>query len=78
MSVKECISKICPSATFEEGDILLVNVPAEDWRQLATELKHNPELNVDVLTAVVGMDWKDSLGVMYYFTATSLNWEMIS
>lgn len=78
MSVKDCISKICPSATFEEGDILLVNVPAEDWRKLATELKHNPELNFDVLTAVVGMDWKDTLGVVYYFTATSHKWDMIS
>ncbi len=78
MSVKDCISKICPSATFEEGDILLVNVPAEDWRKLATELKHNPELNFDVLTAVVGMDWKETLGVVYYFTATSHNWEMLS
>ena len=78
MSVKDCISKICPSAVFEEGDILLVNVPAEDWRKLATELKHNPELNFDVLTAVVGMDWKESLGVVYYFTATSRKWEMLS
>lgn len=78
MSVKDCISKICPSATFEEGDILLVNVPAQDWHTLASELKHNPELNFDVLTALVGMDWKESLGVMYYFTATSRNWEMIS
>ena len=78
MSVKDCISKICPSATFEEGDILLVNVPAENWRKLAEELKHNPELNFDVLTAVVGMDWKESLGVVYYFTATSHKWEMLS
>ena len=78
MSVKDCISKICPSATFEDGDILLVNVPANDWHTLASELKHNPELNFDVLTALVGMDWKESLGVMYYFTATSRNWEMIS
>ena len=78
MSVKDCISKICPSATFEEGDILLVNVPAEDWRKLAEELKHNPQLNFDVLSAVVGMDWKDSLGVVYYFTATSRKWEMLT
>ena len=32
---QEIISKICPSATFEEGQTLLVNVPAEDWRKLA-------------------------------------------
>lgn len=78
MSVKDIISKICPSATFGEGEILLANVPAGDWRRLAEALKSNPDLNYDVLSAVVGMDWKDSLGVVYYFTCTSRNWEMLT
>jgi len=78
MSVKDSISKICPSATFEEGECLLVNVPEKDWHDLAKALKENPELDYDVLSAVVGMDWKDSLGVMYYLTSTSHNWEMLS
>ncbi len=75
---QEIISKICPSATFEEGQTLLVNVPAEDWRKLAVALKENAGLKFDVLTALIGMDWKDSLGVIYYFTSTSHNWQMIS
>lgn len=78
MSVKDSISKICPSATFEEGECLLVNVPEKDWHDLAKALKENPELDYDLLSAVVGMDWKDSLGVMYYLTSTSHNWEMLS
>lgn len=78
MSVKDSISKICPSATFEEGECLLVNVPEKDWHDLAKALKENPELDYDVLSAVVGMDWKDSLGVMYYLTTTSHNWDMLS
>lgn len=78
MSVKDSISKICPSATFEEGECLLVNVPEKDWHDLAKALKENPELDYDVLSAVVGMDWKDSLGVIYYLTSTSHNWEMLS
>lgn len=78
MNVKDSISRICPSATFDEGDCILVNVPEKDWHSLAKELKENPELDFDLLTAVVGMDWKDSLGVMYYLTSTSHSWNMIS
>ncbi len=78
MSVKDSISKICPSATFEEGEILTVNVPDKDWHALATALKENPELDYDVLSAVVGMDWKESLGVVYYFTSTSHDWQMLT
>ena len=72
------ISKICPSATFEEAETLLVTVPEKDWRRLAENLKNDRELDFDLLTALVGMDWKDSLGCIYYFTSTSRNWEMIS
>lgn len=78
MNVKDSISRICPSATFEEGECILVNVPEKDWHSLAKELKENPELDFDVLTAVVGMDWKESLGVMYYLTSTTHDWGMIS
>ena len=78
MSVKDTISRICPSATFEEGECLLVNVPEKDWHDLAKALKENPDLDFDVLSAVVGMDWKDSLGVMYYLTSTSHDWGMVS
>lgn len=78
MNVKDSISRICPSATFDEGDCILMNVPEKDWHSLAKELKENPELDFDLLTAVVGMDWKDSLGVMYYLTSTSHSWNMIS
>ena len=75
---KQRISEICPSATFEEGGDLLVNVPCKDWRRLAENLKNDRQLDFDVLTAVVGMDWKDSLGCIYYFTSTSHDWNVIS
>lgn len=76
--IKEKISAICPAATFEEGDCLLVNVPEKEWYQFAKNLKENRDLNFDVLSAVVGMDWKDSLGVIYYLTSTANNWNMIA
>lgn len=76
--IKERIGKLCPEAVFEEGECLMVNVPEEKWHALATELKNSRDLDFDVLTAVVGMDWKESLGVIYYLTSTSHDWNVIA
>ena len=76
--IKAKISQICPSATFEEGDCLLVSVPEQDWHGLTTALKNDRELNYDLLTAVVGMDWKESLGVIYYLTSTARHWDLLA
>jgi len=74
--LKESILKIYPAATFEDGDTLQVNVAEKDWLGVAAKLKN--ELGFDVLTALVGMDWKESVGVMYYLTATARDWKVIS
>ena len=76
--IKEKILEIYPSAQFSEGETLLVTVEEKDWYAFAKALKETPGLEFDVLTAVVGMDWVDSLGVIYYLTSTSRNWEVIS
>lgn len=59
--LKDRILKIYPDATFNEGDTLQVNVDEKDWLLFATGLKE--KLGFDVLTAVVGMDWKETIGV---------------
>ncbi len=74
--LKDRILKIYPDATFNEGDTLQVNVDEKDWLQFATGLKE--KLGFDVLTAVVGMDWKETIGVVYYLTCTSRDWEVLS
>ena len=76
--IKERISAICPQAQFTDGDTLLVEVPEKDWYPLAKALKETKGLEFDLLSAVVGMDWKDSLGAIYYLTSTSRGWEVIS
>lgn len=76
--IKTIISKVCPSAQFEEGDELLVIVPEKDWHKFAENLKNKPELGFDVLSAVVGVDWKDSIGVVYYLTSTTHDWDILS
>lgn len=76
--IKDIIGKVCPSATFEDGEKLMVNVPEKEWHSFAKELKENRELDFDVLTAMVGMDWKESVGVVYYLTSTKNNWDVIA
>lgn len=76
--IQEKIQKIYPAATFEEGDCLLVNVAEQDWHDVAKKLKESPDLAFDVLSAVVGIDWKEKLGVIYYLTSTKHDWEVIS
>ncbi len=73
--IQEQISKLCAEATFDaEGEFLLVNVPDEKWHSLAKALKE--QLHFDVLSALVGVDWKESLGCMYYLTNSETH-EMI-
>ena len=67
--IQEKIAKFCPDAQFDTtGELLLVTVPDEKWHDLAKALKE--QLGFDYLNAVVGVDWKDSLGCMYYLTNT--------
>ena len=74
--LKDKILNIYPAATFAEGDTLQVSVVEKDWFDVAKALRD--KLGFDVLSAVVGMDWKENYGVVYYLTATSRNWEVIS
>ncbi|MGM9867253.1 MAG: NADH-quinone oxidoreductase subunit D [Lepagella sp.] len=76
--LKNNILKVYPDATFEEGDNLLLVVAEDKWLSVANDLKN--KLGFDVLSALVGMDWKDSLGVIYYLTSTSHShdWQVLA
>ncbi len=68
--LQEKISSLCPEAQFDAtGEFLLITVGDPQWHDLAKKLRS--ELGFDYLTAVVGMDWKDSLGCVYYLTNTA-------
>lgn len=72
-ALKETISKLFPEATFEDGDILMVEIPDAKWHDLAKTLRDNPELSFDFLVTIVGMDWKEKMGCVYYLTSTKHN-----
>ena len=71
--LKDTIARIFPEATFEDGDILTVNIPDAKWHEFAKTLRDNPEFGFDFLVTIVGMDWKDKLGCVYYLTSTKAN-----
>lgn len=72
-NIQETIAKLVPEAVFEQNDILEVSVPDSKWMELAGELKNNEELSFDFLVTIVGMDWLDAFGCVYYLTSTRHN-----
>ncbi len=72
-NIQETIAKQFAEAAFTEGDQLLVNIPDAKWHDLARFLKETPELSFDYLVAIVGMDWTDEFGCIYYLTSTKYN-----
>ena len=69
--LKEKIAKLFPDATFEDGDILLVDIADEKWHDCAVALRDT--LGFDFLVTIVGVYWKDKLGCVYYLTNTTNN-----
>ena len=73
-NIQETVAKLCPEVEFAEGQTLELNVPDSHWHQVATLLRR--ELGFDNLTALIGMDWGEQLGVVYYLT-NSRTFEMV-
>lgn len=68
-STKERISQLCPQAVLDDSaEFLLVTVPDAEWHQFALALRD--DLHFDYLTALVGVDRVEELGVIYYLTNT--------
>ena len=67
--LQDKISKLCPDAAFEEGEILLVKVADAQLHALVKALRE--DLGFDYLVTIVGNDWKTSLGCVYYLTSTT-------
>ena len=68
--IENKITQLCPQAQVDTtGEFLLVTVDDAQWHDLARALK--TQLHYDVLSAVVGMDWTEALGCVYYLTNTS-------
>ena len=64
--IKEIIGKVCPDAVFEENEKPFAVVPDKKWYEVAEALK---AAGYVWLNAVVGEDWGDEMGCIYYLTA---------
>jgi NADH-quinone oxidoreductase subunit C/D len=68
-NIQDTVAQLFPEVTFAQGETLELNVPDAKWHPLAVTLKE--KLGFDNLTALIGMDWGELLGVVYYFTNTT-------
>jgi NADH-quinone oxidoreductase subunit C len=68
--VKEFISTVEPSATFDEtGEWLNIFVASPTWKKLAGLLR-NPPFNFDYLFCLTCIDWKTDFTMVYHLSST--------
>jgi len=67
-NIQEIVSKQYPEVTFTEGETPELTVADARWHAVATTLRN--ELGFDNLVALIGMDWGELLGVVYYLQNT--------
>ena len=77
---KEKILKLDPTATFEVGPdgITTLSVDEKAWHTVAMTLRDDSSTAFDYLVTIVGMDWKESLGCIYYLSSTGRGGEMLA
>ena len=69
--LKAKITELIPGATFEEGgEWLNLNVEANDWLSLATQLRNDLSLQFDYLFCLTCIDWKTHLTMVYHLSST--------
>ncbi|MDE7136038.1 MAG: NADH-quinone oxidoreductase subunit D [Muribaculaceae bacterium] len=69
-TLQDKIAKLFPSATFEQGEMLQITIPDARLHDLAKTLREDADSPFDYLVTIVGMDWKDKMGCIYYLTSS--------
>ncbi|MDE6311490.1 MAG: NADH-quinone oxidoreductase subunit D [Muribaculaceae bacterium] len=71
-TITEKIAKLFPQVGVATVDgIPQFTVEDKDWHAVAEALRHDPELAMDYLVTIVGMDWTETLGCIYYLESTA-------
>lgn len=70
MDIAERIKSVSPLAEAGGSGETVVTVPVGDFRKVAEALRWDSEAPMDYLRDIVGMDWGDSLGAIYYMEST--------
>lgn len=66
----EKILKAFPQAVVSENGERIVELSPQDFRRAAEMLRHDSEEPMDFLRDIVGMDWGESLGALYYLESS--------
>lgn len=69
--IKLLVQKTLPDAIIEEKQKLTVKVAPKEVRTLVIALKEYAQTPFDLLVHLIGMDWKDALGVVYLLSSSS-------
>jgi len=74
-NLQDKLAKLFPAATLGNDDsgTPMLTVADADWHGTAATLRDNPDTAMDYLITIVGMDWPDSLGCIYYLMSTRHN-----
>ena len=72
-NITETINKIFPGVPVEGDNIPVLTVAEEKWHETALKLRDSEELKMDYLVTIVGMDWKENLGCIYYLMSTAFD-----
>lgn len=73
-TIQENIAARFPQATFEEADLLQINIPDAQLHDLAKTLRD--EYGYDYLITIVGVDRVECLGAIYFLSNTKTNQEI--
>ena len=72
-NITDKISKLFPQAVIEGDTNPVVTISNEHWHDLALALRDDADLKMDYLVTIVGMDWTENLGCIYYLMSTTYN-----
>lgn len=70
MTVIEKIQKICPEAQVSTSGDTIVTVPSDSLAAVAEALRKDEQEPMDYLRDIVGMDWSEGLGAIYYLESS--------
>jgi NADH-quinone oxidoreductase subunit C/D len=68
--IKQLLLNVSPDTLEEKGKTLSITLPKEKLHEVAQSLRYHPGISFDYLIDVVGMDYGDRLGVIYYLSCS--------
>lgn len=67
------LKELFPGVSIEGENIPVLTIVEDEWHAAALKLRDSDGLKMDYLVTIVGMDWKESLGCVYYLMSTAFD-----